>query len=389
MNSHFTDRGTRGWMTVAARHHPMPALAFVHVAAIIALALFASSTPSPLYPDYAARWHFSTPILTAIFAAYACGALAALLLLGAISDDVGRRPVLACGLAGVLGSMLLFAIARSVAWLLVARFVQGLSTGAILSAGGAALPDLEPTGMAGIAGLVNGVCAAVGIGSGALVSSVLAQQGPDPLVTPFVLVCVLLVASLAGVAVLPEPAVSTGHRRLRPQRPHVPPGSRGVFALAGAGAVASWSIAGLYLALAPAIAGMLLHTESHLAGGIAVFVLGGAAGLAQVPFRRADAPRAIEAGSLSLAVCTAASVASISIGSSLLFLAATAVTGAGWGSRSWGRSARSRPRPRPASGPGPLRPSMSSPTPHLPCPRCSPASPYRISGSRRPTGSSE
>ncbi len=294
------------------RHRLRPTFAFGEVAAIIALVLFASSTPSPLYSEYAARWHFSTSVLTAIFAMYAFGALAALLLLGGLSDGVGRRPVLASGLAGVLGSMLLFAFAQSVEWLLLARLVQGLATGAILSAGGAALIDREPRRVRGTAGLVNGVCAALGIGAGALVSSLLARDAPDPLVTPFVLVSVLVLAALAGVAVLNEPVADTTRGRLRPQLPHVPAETRGVFALAGAGAVASWSIAGIYLALAPAIAGKFVHGQGHIAGGVAVFALGGAAGIAQQPLRHLGARRAIEIGSFPLAAGMLASVAAIS-----------------------------------------------------------------------------
>src|SRR5919204_3435770 len=75
-----------------------PPLDFALVAGIIALALFASATPSPLYADYAARWHFSTPVLTSVYAVYAIGVLVALLLTGRLSDEVGppagaaRRP---------------------------------------------------------------------------------------------------------------------------------------------------------------------------------------------------------------------------------------------------------------------------------------------------------
>ncbi len=154
--------------------------AFAVVAGVVLLALFASATPSPLYADYAARWHFSTPMLTVVFAAYAFGALTALLLVGRLSDDLGRRPLLAAGLAVLLGAMLLFALARSVEWLLAGRLVQGLATGTILSAAGAALLELEPCRDTGRAGLVNGVSAALGIGTGALVSSLLVQDAPDP-----------------------------------------------------------------------------------------------------------------------------------------------------------------------------------------------------------------
>ena len=108
-------------------------------------------------------------MLTVVFAAYALGALTALLLAGRLSDDLGRRPLLAAGLAGLLGAMLLYAFARSVEWPLAARLVQGVATGIILSAAGAALLELEPGRDTGRAGLVNGVSAALGIGTRALV----------------------------------------------------------------------------------------------------------------------------------------------------------------------------------------------------------------------------
>ncbi len=199
--------------------------------------------------------------VTVVFATYALGALAALLLFGRLSDDLGRRQLLAAGLAGLLGAMALFMLAQSVEWLLAARLLQGVATGTILSAAGAALLELEPRRDLGMAALVNGVGAALGIGIGALVASVLVQDAPDPRVTPFALLCVLCAFVLGGVALLPEPVARAARPRVGPQRPIVPRDGRGAFALASAGVVASWSIAGLYLALAPSLAVNLLHTN--------------------------------------------------------------------------------------------------------------------------------
>ncbi len=52
--------------------------------------------------------------------------------------------------------------------------------------------------------------------------------------------------------------------------------------------VGSWSIAGVYLALGPALAGDLLHTHGELAGGIATAALLGSGALAQVAGRNLD-----------------------------------------------------------------------------------------------------
>jgi predicted MFS family arabinose efflux permease len=319
-------------MRAAHQPHQLRAWSgFAWVAGIVVLALFASATPSPLYADYAARWHFSTPMLTVVFAAYALGALTALLLAGRLSDDLGRRPLLAVGLAVLLGAMLLFAFARSVQWLLAARLVQGVATGIILSAAGAALLELEPGRDTGRAGLVNGVSAALGIGTGALIASLLVQDAPDPRVTPFALLCVLVVVALGGVALLPEPVIRAARPSLRPQRPVLPLEVRGAFALASAGVVASWSIAGLYLALAPSLAVDLLHTDSHLAGGVAVFALGASAGIGQVALRSLTPRQATAAGALALAAGTAITVVSIPADSGALFLAGSVITGTGWG----------------------------------------------------------
>lgn len=308
-----------------------PPLDFGLVAAIIALALFASATPTPLYPDYAARFHFSTPVLTAVYAVYAVGVLSALLLIGRLSDEVGRRPVLLWALAALLVSTVLFMAARSVEWLFAARALQGLATGTVLGAAGAALLDLHPRGDAVHAGLVSGVGSALGIGTGAIVSSTLVQEAPGPRVTPFVLLFVLFALALAGTLLLRESVARPSAPRLRPQRPRVPVSVRPAFVLSSLGVIASWSIGGLYLALAPSLTAQILHTHSHLAGGAAVFALAGAGGVAQLAFHRVTPAMAMGTGSLGLAGGMAATALSVSTGSAVLFLAASAVTGAGFG----------------------------------------------------------
>ena len=69
---------------------------------VIGLSLFASATPSPLYGTYRELWGFSPAVLTLVYATYAFGVLAALLLAGRVSDQVGRRPVLIVALSTLL-----------------------------------------------------------------------------------------------------------------------------------------------------------------------------------------------------------------------------------------------------------------------------------------------
>src|SRR5829696_6637512 len=156
---------------------PRRRLGYAVATAVIGLGLFASVTPSPLYHDYSVRWDFSPLTLTLIYATYAFGVLATLLLAGRVSDDVGRRPVLLVSLAVLMGSTVVFMFAGSAVWLFVARGLQGLATGAALSAASAALLDLHPRRDAAAVGLTNGVASAGGIALGILVSSSIVQLG--------------------------------------------------------------------------------------------------------------------------------------------------------------------------------------------------------------------
>jgi len=94
--------------------------AFWTLGAILLAFLFAASAPSPLYVVYQARWGFSAATLTTVFAVYALALLIALVTVGALSDYIGRRPVLAAALIAEALSMVLFIAADGVGWLLAA-----------------------------------------------------------------------------------------------------------------------------------------------------------------------------------------------------------------------------------------------------------------------------
>src|SRR5262249_28352684 len=78
---------------------------------------------------YRSSFDFGKLTLTLIYAIYVLGNLAALLVFGRLSDQIGRRMVTlpAIGI-GVL-SVVTFVFAESVGWLLAARVLSGLATG--------------------------------------------------------------------------------------------------------------------------------------------------------------------------------------------------------------------------------------------------------------------
>src|SRR5436190_19525733 len=80
------------------------------------LLMAGANLAAPLYAVYAARFGFSSLVLTAIFAAYAVVLVPALLLFGRLSDRFGRRPVVVAGLVVACTGLALFALARGTAW---------------------------------------------------------------------------------------------------------------------------------------------------------------------------------------------------------------------------------------------------------------------------------
>ena len=81
-------------------------------AAVVVHTLWTSAAPAMSYPLYAAEWHLTPAITTAIFAVYPLAVVSTLILFGNMSDYVGRRKTMLLGLAASLLGAVLFAPKR-------------------------------------------------------------------------------------------------------------------------------------------------------------------------------------------------------------------------------------------------------------------------------------
>src|SRR5205823_1348518 len=94
-----------------------------------------------------------------IFAVYAVGVMAGLLLFGGLSDQIGRRPVLLPGLALSAASAVVFVFTNpqggGVPLLLVGRVLSGLSAGIFTGTATATLIDFAAFAVAGMFGAVT------------------------------------------------------------------------------------------------------------------------------------------------------------------------------------------------------------------------------------------
>ena len=298
---------------------------------VIGLGLFASTTPSPLYRTYSVLWHFSPLTLTLIYATYAFGVLASLLLLGGVSDDVGRRPVLLVSLALLMGSTVLFALADSAAWLFAARGLQGVATGAALSAASAALLDLHPRRDPAGVGLTNALAAAGGLGLGVLVTSTIVEIGFEPRILPYAVLFTLFAVAFAGAWLMPEPVSERSGFRLHLERPGVPRAVRRPFLLASLAVIASWSIGALFFSIGPELGAELFQTTNAVVDGIGIFALALSAAVAQYLTARTSPWAATSLGSLALAGGMALIVIAAATGSTAAYLAGSVLGGAGFG----------------------------------------------------------
>ena len=117
---------------------------FAATALALGVGMMGTTLPTPLYALYRQRFGFSELMITVIFAAYAGGVIAALLLLGRLSDQIGRRRMLLPALGFSALSACVFLLADGLPLLLAGRIVSGFSAGIFTGTATATLVDLAP-----------------------------------------------------------------------------------------------------------------------------------------------------------------------------------------------------------------------------------------------------
>jgi predicted MFS family arabinose efflux permease len=292
----------------------------------------AASAPTPLYVVYQKEWGFSTTTLTVIFAVYVFGLIGSLLILGGLSDHVGRRPVLAAAIALEAVAFVLFIVAGGVTALLVARVAQGIATGVAFSTVGATLVDLNPPHSPGRAGLVNGVAPISGLAVGALGCGALVQFAPAP--TQLVFALLLAGMAVAGLVVLRLPETSAPRpgalASLLPVL-GIPARIRADFYAIVPIVVASWALGGMYLSLGPSVAASLFGLRNHLIGGLVVTLLCASGAVTAFALRAWPVGRVLAISAILLSAGTALSLAGLETHTVALAAAGTVVAGVGFG----------------------------------------------------------
>lgn len=302
---------------------------FVLLAYAFAAIMLGTTMPSPMYALYSEHLNFAVAETTVIYATYAGGVLAALLVFGSWSDAIGRRPVLLAGTLCALASAVVFVSADTVAQLLVGRVLSGLSAGLFTGTATAAVIESAPERWHTRAPAVATIANMGGLSSGPILAGLLVQYAPEPLRLPFVVHIALTVLAAIAVLIVPETSPRTGTIRL--QRLSVPPPVRPIFIIAGLAAFAGFAVTGLFAAVAPAFVAEVIGIGNHALAGLIAGSIFAASAASQIFAVRLAPRRAVALGCAVLVAGMVVLAAALQFSSLAALIAASLISGLGQG----------------------------------------------------------
>ncbi|MFJ9528360.1 MFS transporter [Streptomyces cyaneofuscatus] len=310
----------------------MSRLGYPAAAAVFAIGMAGTTLPTPLYGLYREELGFSELMVTVVFAVYALGVIATLLLAGNVSDETGRRPVLLAALGFSAASALCFLFEGGLPALFAGRLLSGFAAGLLSGAATVTVMELAPPGREARAGLAATAANMGGLGCGPLLAGLLAEYAPRPLTLPFVAHLALIAVAAVLTWLLPETVTSPVRRfRLHPQGLAVLPQVRGVFAPSALAAFAGFSLLGLFTAVAPAFVAETLDVHNLALAGLVVFSVFLASTAGQALMGRVGERRALPGGCFVLVVGLVLVAASLLLASLPLLVAGALCGGLGQG----------------------------------------------------------
>lgn len=228
--------------------------------------LMCNAVVSPLYPLYRQAWSLEASDITTLHVIYMCGALSSLLVFGRLADRFGYTLVLMGGLVLCLIATSLTIVADGFAIFCVARFIVGVASSLITTAGTVAMMSMaRGPAMAVALSLVM----ASGFASGPLIGGLSAHLSDRPLVGAHLPGLALLVLSLVLVAIAVPRQIRRGAFRwhdLVPRLSWSAPEHARAFALTCGLPFLGFGIFGLYVAVSP----MLIREYLGIGGPLVI-----------------------------------------------------------------------------------------------------------------------
>lgn len=316
------------------------AVGFVAMSGALLALFVAAGAPTPLLPIYEAEWKFAPSMLAFAFGVYALAMIVSLLVIGSLSDYIGRRPVLIGALTLELVSVIVFLFAPSIGWIVIGRVLQGLATGVASSTFGAAIVELAPERRKRLGAVMSSLATTAGLGIGALFSGLVALAIPTEAATIVWTVLIVLMAVGTALAFL-TPETSTrraGALRSLIPRMSIPVTVRRLFAATSPTIVAVFLETAFFLGLGPTVLAAAFGVTTPIIGGLINFVMFTAATAAAALTGGVHPHHLKISGNLGIAIGTLLFLGAIPTGALWLIWASAIVAGAGMGAAFSGSS---------------------------------------------------
>src|SRR6202048_4955484 len=299
-------------------------------AGVVAHTLWTSAAPAMTYPLFAEEWHLTHTVTTGVFAIYPIVVAAVLVGFGDVSDYVGRRAAIPWGVGASLFGTLLFALAPDVLWLFAGRAFMGIGVGLTAGPSTAAMVEFSGQGAAKRAATITTAAQAVGFAAALLLGGALIQYAPLPTQLNFWVLSAVLAALFAAAWFLPRRTGSEAHGRWRPKTPFIPKRLRNVFAVATAAVTTAYTHGVLILSLGSQVARDLVGSHNALVNGAALSLFAIASAVVGIGARRLQPRAAMTGGAAASALGMVLLAAAVAHHHLPVFLAATAISGAGY-----------------------------------------------------------
>lgn len=214
----------------------------------------------------------------------------------------------------------------------LARILQGIATGIATGAMSAWVVDLQPDDRPGLGATVASITPAAGLALGAIGAGLLVQYAPAPTRLAYWLLLAVFLAGQIAILAMPETVIGTerGWRALRPKI-GIAAQSRGAFVAVAPLVVALWALSGLFLSLGGSLAAVVLHSPSHVVGGLVVLALAGVGVLATVATSRFAPPVLMLGGAGAIIIGVGVALIGLHQTSIGLFFLGSCIAGVGFG----------------------------------------------------------
>jgi hypothetical protein len=299
-------------------------------AGVVGHTLWTSAAPAMVYPVYAAEWHLTHTVTTAIFAIYPIVVVSVLVAFGDVSDTIGRRATMLLGLVASLLGVLLFAVAPNVIWLFVGRTLTGVGVGLSAGPSTAAVLEFSAAGESNRASSITTAAQAVGFSLALLIGGGLVEYAPLPTYLSFWVLFIVLATLFAATWFLPRHTVESPSRRWRFRMPSIPPGFRKTFAISSTAVTTAYVHGVMILSLGAQVAHDLVGSANALTNGAALSLFPISFGVVGIVAKSLPSRAAMTLGALSSAVGLGLLVVSVSQHQLVIFLTSTAISGMGY-----------------------------------------------------------